>query len=370
MWLFTTIGFFSVVRKPGETKLTVRARVAADLARLRERYLPTLSATVANAGTDYAFRALVPRKEFSKALARITEDISYTNFKNEVAKISGKGRADIYSGVWTRLLALDKCEPAFDPSLLPHPPTYTASSKAHVNAANTEAMKMLYEAARTGVLFKLLSLQFKQLDKETGSEVGVMKPFSDHPAAPVNDYYNELIISVQKQVPPDDAHEREALPVLEMVHELHKAGYQRLRICPGMNSSGSAWRCAVTPITNILRTHGAMTADYDLDVAKYTSAQGTEYFGWEDAMESTARELAMKFVERFPEIVAKGKGEDWAYAGWYAQMLGFAERGDFPVSYNDWGGAALNPRFLPTLKKGIQSGLPMPPGGEALPKEE
>ena len=37
MWLFTTIGFFSVVRKPGETKLTVRARVAADLARLTER---------------------------------------------------------------------------------------------------------------------------------------------------------------------------------------------------------------------------------------------------------------------------------------------------------------------------------------------
>ena len=35
MWLFTTVGFFSVVQKPGTDKLTVRARVAPDLDRLR-----------------------------------------------------------------------------------------------------------------------------------------------------------------------------------------------------------------------------------------------------------------------------------------------------------------------------------------------
>ena len=90
-----------MVQKPGETQLTVRARVAADLDRLRERYLPTLSATVANAGTDYPFRARASRKAFSEAMARMGEDIDYANFKNEV----GKGRAEIYSGVWTRLLA-------------------------------------------------------------------------------------------------------------------------------------------------------------------------------------------------------------------------------------------------------------------------
>ncbi len=111
MWLFTTIGFFSVVQKPGEAQLTVRARVAADLDRLRERYLPTMSATVANAGTDYPFRARVSRKAFSEAMARMGEDIDYANFKNEVAKVSGKGRAGIYSGVWTRLLALEQAEP-------------------------------------------------------------------------------------------------------------------------------------------------------------------------------------------------------------------------------------------------------------------
>lgn len=113
MWLFyPSVGFLSVVQKPGESQLTIRARVASDLDRLRDRYLPTLSATVANAGTDYLFRARVSRKAFSEAMARMARDIDYANFKNEVAKVSGKGRAHIYSGVWTQLLALEHAEPA------------------------------------------------------------------------------------------------------------------------------------------------------------------------------------------------------------------------------------------------------------------
>ena len=46
MWLFTSIGFFSVVRKSGEQQLTVRARCASDLDRLRQQFMPGLSATM------------------------------------------------------------------------------------------------------------------------------------------------------------------------------------------------------------------------------------------------------------------------------------------------------------------------------------
>jgi len=45
MWLFTNFGFFSVVQKPGDSLLTIRARAAFDLDRLRDEYLPTLSPT-------------------------------------------------------------------------------------------------------------------------------------------------------------------------------------------------------------------------------------------------------------------------------------------------------------------------------------
>lgn len=122
MWLFyPSVGFLSIVQKPGEVQLTVRARVAADLDRLRDRYLPTLSVSVANAGTDYPFRARVSRKAFSEAMARMAGDIDYANFKNEVAKVSGKGRAGIYSGVWTELLALEQSEPVVAKKAPPAP---------------------------------------------------------------------------------------------------------------------------------------------------------------------------------------------------------------------------------------------------------
>ena len=57
MWLFTPDGFYSIVQKPGYDHLTVRSRVASDLDILREKFMPTLSATDEGTGTDYRFRA-------------------------------------------------------------------------------------------------------------------------------------------------------------------------------------------------------------------------------------------------------------------------------------------------------------------------
>ena len=120
------------------------------------------------------------------------------------------------------------------------------------------------------------------------------------------------------------AYERRALRVLQMVHELHKAGYQRLRICTGTSGSGNAWRCGVTPALNIYRNHGAMWVEWDLRdlTALYTTASRNEYFGWKDATKDTARQLAAKFLERFPLMAQMGCGSDWNYVGWYVEMLG------------------------------------------------
>ena len=37
-----------------------------------------------------------------------------------------------------------------------------------------------------------------------------------------------------------------------------------------------------------------------------------------------------------PEIMRAAQGDDWNYAGWYVKMLGYAERGMFPIAYADW----------------------------------
>jgi hypothetical protein len=107
MWLFTTIGFFSVVQKRGEPGLTVRARVASDLDRLREKYLPELSATTPKGGTDYPFRGTISHADFARGLAKIGSDIHYENFKSEVARKMGRKREAVYHQVWKALIELE-----------------------------------------------------------------------------------------------------------------------------------------------------------------------------------------------------------------------------------------------------------------------
>lgn len=87
-----------------------------------------------------------------------------------------------------------------------------------------------------------------------------------------------------------------------------------------------------------------------------------EYFQWKDAKSDTARELAVKFKERFPMIVRMAWVLDWAYAGWYVQMLGLAEKAIFPIAYSDWYHDE-DPDWLPTTNA-ASGELPMPPGGE------
>ena len=63
MWLFTTFGFFSIVQKQSSDGfLTVRARAADDLDRLRNR-VPQLSPTIVGGGTDYPYRAKIPHAD-------------------------------------------------------------------------------------------------------------------------------------------------------------------------------------------------------------------------------------------------------------------------------------------------------------------
>lgn len=124
MWLLTPLGFFSIVRKPADVKagtLTVRARVRADLERLREACLPGLGEIVADAGTDYRYRAQAPRGEVGLALADLTARIDYANFKDTVAARQGKARAALYGKVWQTLYALPDEAPAPAAPAVPAP---------------------------------------------------------------------------------------------------------------------------------------------------------------------------------------------------------------------------------------------------------
>jgi len=114
MWLITNFGFFSVVKKSEDLKsdsLTIRSRAKGDLETLSQRYLPQMGPIVANAGTDYKYRAKVSQSEFAEAMKQIALDIDYSNFKSSVAKIQGSGRSNLYHQVWDVLCQLQDSEP-------------------------------------------------------------------------------------------------------------------------------------------------------------------------------------------------------------------------------------------------------------------
>ena len=113
MWLFTTIGFFSVVEKPIDgantdaPMLAVRSRVPGDLEALRDRYMPELSEPIATPRADYKFRAAISHTDFARGLARLAEDIHYDNFKTAVGKAQGYEREHVYHGVWSAAMQLE-----------------------------------------------------------------------------------------------------------------------------------------------------------------------------------------------------------------------------------------------------------------------
>ncbi len=156
---------------------------------------------------------------------------------------------------------------------------------------------------------------------------------------------------------------RRARRALLMVHEPHKRGYQRLRICPGLSPSGGYWRCAVTTASNTLRSRGAMTRDLARLTARCSTADGNRYFGWTDAGTDAARQLADRFIQRFRDICALGTGRDWAYAGWYCDMLGRAEQGCFPIACHP--GRDPDPPGLHRVTGNGPQRLPLPPPGDA-----
>lgn len=109
-----------------------------------------------------------------------------------------------------------------------------------------------------------------------------------------------------------------------MVCELHKLGYQRLRVMPYFHPL--AWRLAIGPVEQFTILNGAFAPDADPSLVTYSSASGNSYFDWKDANADTARQIAEKFIERFADVAERGRGRDWAYAGWLSELLGHLER--------------------------------------------
>jgi hypothetical protein len=141
--------------------------------------------------------------------------------------------------------------------------------------------------------------------------------------------------------------------LLEMVGELHRRGLERLRITPFMAPSGIHWRLAIS-------------ASDCAQVARYTTADDTRYYGWTESPDATPADLADLFVERFADLARSGRGNDPEYAAWLRLVLDVVRQGWVPYFYADW---EPDPEIegVPlasvVARDDVPPVLPEPPGG-------
>ena len=103
MWIFLSDAMLSIVQKPGDAEagtLTVRARVAGDI----ERVFPDAKG-IEGAGTDYRYRATVPRAQVAQAMHDHVMALDYSNFKGSV---KDRPRHDAYLRVWQAMFSFQE----------------------------------------------------------------------------------------------------------------------------------------------------------------------------------------------------------------------------------------------------------------------
>lgn len=165
-----------------------------------------------------------------------------------------------------------------------------------------------------------------------------------------------------------DAYLRRCFRVLRMVVILHGKGFQGLRVFPYIYPL--AYRIELYPV----KFAGPSGVRYDEDlqhimeekalVARHTGANEACYFEWDDAQEDNAHQLALKFIERFPQIAKASLVIDYAYAGWYSMLLAQCEYGYLPYLFGEFEPELDKLRMHHARKEGDQQHIeffPLPP---------
>jgi hypothetical protein len=104
MWLCLRDSFLSIVAKDcAANELMVRARRPGDI----EKCFPDAKVT-RNTGSDYLYRAVLPRDVVKQAMVAMIDQIDYPNFKDTV---QDRSLHAAYVGVWHAMAGLQHPPP-------------------------------------------------------------------------------------------------------------------------------------------------------------------------------------------------------------------------------------------------------------------
>lgn len=123
MWIFSSFGFFSIVRdRNNPAHYMVRARERTDLAVLKSTLKPEgfkSGPIIETLDADYPFRIIVTKPSLEVLLVKHANSIDYPNFKSMIRKVFGATREHLYHEVWLVMRRLNRLPTSFVPRAKP-----------------------------------------------------------------------------------------------------------------------------------------------------------------------------------------------------------------------------------------------------------
>lgn len=116
--------------------------------------------------------------------------------------------------------------------------------------------------------------------------------------------------------------------LMQILHELHKLGYQKLRWMSYMAPTGLSLRCHITT-----QDHICVNQEICFD------GDGNEVWCTSNSVMTTGddiKPLVEIFMRENPRLLEIGKGEDSEYVEWFAKLLSLAADGQAPVFYGEY----------------------------------
>ncbi len=149
---------------------------------------------------------------------------------------------------------------------------------------------------------------------------------------------------------------RRALRLLRMISILHGKGFHGLRLYPRLTGAG-AYRFYVFPCRYADKSGLYYDSSQPNSIMAGHSNSGLEFYFEKIKGEGlSAHELAIRFIDAFPELVKQSKLNDYAYVGWFTALLARSEYGSLPMvsDYSD----DIDMITLDNKNSGV---FPMPP---------
>lgn len=146
-----------------------------------------------------------------------------------------------------------------------------------------------------------------------------------------------------------------------VIAELHKMGYELIRVCPCLSPNGMAWRCATTVKKYTLKNCGAIYHGPAHTAAN--NHNGSFRFG--ECLKMNPHEIAVKFIEYYPHLAKWGKGNDSDYVAWFLKAVELAQQDYFFYAFSDMRSCFNNKHKMLLLNNPPENiFLPFPPAGE------